>query len=127
MLSAVAELGQTVPERVIRFRPRTILTVIGIVLAVAVVLELLWISRHVITWILISVFLALAINPLVDWLAAHGVRRRGYAVGIAYLAVLVAIGAVGALFIPTLVDQVNRFVDAVPGYVHDLTKGRGRL
>src|SRR5207244_12649092 len=107
MLSAVAELGQTVPERVIRFRPRTILTVIGIVLAVAVVLELLWISRHVITWILISVFLALAINPLVDWLAAHGVRPRRSAVGIAYLAVRVAHRAVGDLFILELVAHVN--------------------
>jgi predicted PurR-regulated permease PerM len=87
----------------------------------------LWIARHVITWILISVFLALAINPLVDWLLAHGIRRRGLAVAIAYLAVLVGLAAIGALFIPTLVDQVNRFVDAVPGYVHDITKGRGRL
>src|SRR5207302_3211873 len=49
------------------------------------------------------------------------------AVAIAYLGVLVALAAIGALFIPTLVDQVNKFVDAVPGYVHDLTKGRGRL
>jgi predicted PurR-regulated permease PerM len=55
------------------------------------------------------------------------VRRRGIAVAIAYLLVLAALVAIGALFIPTLVDQVNRFVEAVPGYVHDLTKGRGRL
>jgi predicted PurR-regulated permease PerM len=114
-------------ERVVRFRHRTIFSILGIVLAVAVVLEVIWISRHVITWILISVFLALAINPLVEWLIAHGVRRRGYAVAIAYLAVLLAIAAIGALFIPTLVDQVNKFVNAVPGYVHDLTKGKGRL
>jgi predicted PurR-regulated permease PerM len=123
----VAEHGQAAAERVVRLRARTILSVLGIVLAVAAVLEILWISRHVITWILISVFLALAINPLVDWLLAHGVRRRGLAVAIAYLAVLAALAAVGALFIPTLVDQVNKLVDAVPGYVHDITKGRGRL
>jgi predicted PurR-regulated permease PerM len=123
----MAEVGESLHERVVRFRHRTILSILAIILAVALVLEVLWISRHVITWILISLFLALAINPLVEWLGAHGVRRRGYAVAIAYLAVLLAIVAVGALFIPTLVDQVNKFVDAVPGYVHDLTKGRGRL
>jgi len=122
-----AQPGHLLPERVVRFRPRTILTILAIVLAVAVVLELLWIARHVLTWILISVFLALAINPAVDWLQAHGVRRRGPAVGIACLVVLIAIAGIGALFIPTLVDQVNKFVDAVPGYVHDLTHGRGRL
>jgi predicted PurR-regulated permease PerM len=123
----VAEHGQAAAERVVRFRPRTIFSVIGIVLAVAVVLELLWISRHVLTWILISVFLALAINPLVEWLHRRGVRRRGIAVGIAYLAVLFGLAALGALFIPTLVDQVNNLVNAVPGYIHDITKGRGRL
>ena len=100
---------------------------LAIVLAVALLLEVIWISRHVFTWILISVFLTLAINPLVVWLQARGVRRRGIAVAIAYLAVLAALAAIGALFVPTLVDQVNKFVDAVPGYVHDLTKGRGRL
>jgi predicted PurR-regulated permease PerM len=127
MLFPVAEIDQPPAERVVRFRSRTILSLIGIVLAVAAVLELLWISRHVLTWIFISVFLALAINPLVDWLRAHGVKRRGLAVAIAYVAVLVALVGIAALFIPTLVDQVNKFVDAVPGYVHDLTKGRGRL
>ena len=48
-----AQPGHLLPERVVRFRPRTILTVLAIVLAVAVVLELLWIARHVLTWILI--------------------------------------------------------------------------
>jgi predicted PurR-regulated permease PerM len=123
----VAEHGHAAAERVVRFRARTIVSLIAIVLAVAAALEIVWISRHVVTWILISVFLALAINPLVDWLLAHGVKRRGLAVASAYLAVLVALAAIGALFIPTLVDQVNKFVDAVPGYVHDITKGQGRL
>ena len=33
----------------------------------------------------------------------------------------------GLTFIPTLVDEVNNFIDAVPEYVEDLTEGRGRL
>jgi predicted PurR-regulated permease PerM len=41
--------------------------------------------------------------------------------------VLLFFAAIGALFIPTLIDNVNKFVDALPGYVDDLTKGRGRL
>ncbi len=31
------------------------------------------------------------------------------------------------MFIPILIDQIGKFVDAVPGYVRDLTNGRGRL
>jgi predicted PurR-regulated permease PerM len=35
--------------------------------------------------------------------------------------------AIGFAFISTLVSQVDDFVKAVPGYVDDLTKGRGRF
>jgi predicted PurR-regulated permease PerM len=81
----------------------------------------------VIIWVLIALFLALALNPAVEWLQAHGVSRRGAAVGITYVGALVGIVAIGALFVPTLVREVNDFAQAVPDYVDDLTKGRGRL
>ena len=116
-----------VEERVVRFRPRAVLSVLGIVVGTGIVLEVLWIARGVITWVLIAVFFALALNPLVEWLMARGASRRGAAVGIAYVGTLLAIVGLGALFVPTLVHQTNNFVDAVPGYVQDLTKGRGRL
>jgi predicted PurR-regulated permease PerM len=69
----------------------------------------------------------MALNPAVDWFMRHGIKKRGYAAGLTYVLALVAIGAIGYAFIPTLVNQVNEFVQAVPGYVDDLTKGRGRL
>ena len=114
-------------ERIVSFPPRTVFTVVGIVLAVAAVLEVIWISRHVLSWVFISLFLALAMNPAVEWLQRHRIRRRGAAVGITYLGVLLGIVGLGALFVPTLVDQVNSFVDKTPDYVHDLTSGRGKL
>jgi predicted PurR-regulated permease PerM len=40
---------------------------------------------------------------------------------------ILAIVALAATVIPTIVDQVNEFIEAVPGYVEDLTAGRGRL
>jgi predicted PurR-regulated permease PerM len=114
-------------ERVVSFRVRTILSVLGLVVAVWALLHLIATARHVVVYVLISVFLALAINPLVELLMRRGIRSRGLAAGTAFIIVLIAIVAIGATFIPTLVDNVNKFVDAVPGYVHDLTKGRGRL
>jgi predicted PurR-regulated permease PerM len=114
-------------ERFVHFPARTVFTVVAIVLAVAALLEILWISRHVLSWILISLFLALALNPAVDWLQRHRVRRRGAAVGITYLGVALAAVGLGALFVPTLIDQVNSFVDKTPDYVDDLTSGRGKL
>ena len=116
-----------VPERLVHFRPRTVLTVLVVLLAVGIGLYVIWISRQVISWIVVALFLALALNPAVEWLRARGVRRRGAAVAIAYLSALLLAAGVAAAFVPTAADQVNHFADAVPDYVNDLTKGRGRL
>jgi predicted PurR-regulated permease PerM len=114
-------------ERVVRIRPSTVLVILGIAISVALLLQILWIARQVLTWVLIAVFFALALNPAVDWFQAHGIKRRGLAAGLTFLLVIAAFAGIGALFVPTLVDEVNKFVDAVPGYVDDLTKGRGPL
>ncbi|MGI9112428.1 MAG: AI-2E family transporter [Gaiellaceae bacterium] len=114
-------------ERLVRFRPRAIVIVLGIILAALLMIQVVQVARGVLIWILVAVFLAVALNPAVEWLQAHGVARRGLAVMIAYLGALAAIAALGATFIPILIEQVNNFVDALPGYVEDLTSGRGRL
>jgi predicted PurR-regulated permease PerM len=116
-----------VPERVVRFRARTVLTVLGIVLAVAALLKLLWIAHQVLTWVVIAVFLALALDPLVNFLMRLGIRRRGLAIAATFLLLAIVVFALGATFIPTLVGEINDFIDAVPQYVKDLTEGRGRL
>jgi predicted PurR-regulated permease PerM len=55
------------------------------------------------------------------------VRRRGAAAALVYLVVTAFVAGIAALIIPTLVDQVSAFIDAVPGYVQQLTAGRGPL
>jgi predicted PurR-regulated permease PerM len=118
---------QRVPEeRSVYFRPRTILLVIGIIVASFLTLEVLWISRRVLSWIFIALFLALALNPAVDRLERR-LGRRGAATGVVSIAAVGAIVLIGWLFIPTLVDQVDNFAHNVPNYLDDLTKGRGRL
>jgi predicted PurR-regulated permease PerM len=121
MLNAVPE------ERVVILRPRTVLAVIGIVLAVSALLAVVWISRQVLTWILVALFLALALNPAVDFLQRHGLARRGAATGVTVLLAVGAIVALGWLFIPTLVDEGRGFAEALPGYVNDVSEGRGPL
>lgn len=100
---------------------------VGIVIAVAALLEVVWIAHHVLAWVLISLFLALALNPAVAFFQRHGIPQRGLAAALTYLLVILFFVGIGATFIPTLVHQVSDFVNAVPGYVHDLTHGRGRL
>ncbi|HKA27707.1 MAG TPA: AI-2E family transporter [Gaiellaceae bacterium] len=115
------------PERLVRFPVRTILTVLGVIIAVAVVLQVIMIARHVIVWILVALFLALAMNPAVDWFQRHGIKSRGLASGITFLLVLAAFAGLGALFVPTVVNQVTDLVNKIPDYVHDISKGKGRF
>jgi predicted PurR-regulated permease PerM len=114
-------------ERVVDFRPRTVLVVLAIVLAVAATLEVLWIARHVVSWIVVALFLALALNPAVDRLERRLPGRRGLATSIVCLLGVAVIVGISALFIPTLIHQVSGFAKKVPDYLHDLTHGRGRL
>ncbi len=114
-------------ERVVRFSVRTVFAVIALVIAAWALLTMIAVTRGVITWLLVALFMAMALNPLVDWFMRHGVKKRGHAVGITSVITLLAIAAIGYAFIPTLVGQVNDFVQAVPGYVDDVTKGKGRF
>jgi predicted PurR-regulated permease PerM len=115
-----------IPERFVRFRARNILAVLGLILAVAVLVEIVLISKQVLTWILIAIFFALALNPAVDWFERR-IKRRGWSVASVYVLVLAAIALIAYVFIPPLVDQVNNLVNKIPDYIDDLTKGRGRL
>jgi predicted PurR-regulated permease PerM len=111
-----------VEERLVYFRPRSILIVLGIILTAAALLTFLYLAWHVITWLLISLFLALALNPAVEFFERQGMRR-GWASFIVFFLALAAFAALGALVIPPLIDQIDTFVGDVP----DLIAGRGSL
>ena len=55
-------------ERLVRFRPRAIVSVLGIILAAVVLIQVIQVARGVLIWILVAVFLAVALNPAVEWL-----------------------------------------------------------
>jgi predicted PurR-regulated permease PerM len=114
-------------ERVVTFRPRTVLAVIGIILAVAAILSVIWVARQVLTWIIVAVFLALALNPAVEFFQRRGFARRGLATAVTFLLTIAAIAALGSLFVPTLYEEARGFGEALPGYVRDVSEGRGPL
>lgn len=114
------------PERVVLIRPRTIFVVLGITLLVLFLLSFVYLAWHVITWILIALFLAMALNPAVEFFEKRGLPR-GLAAGSVFVIALSAIGLLGFLVIPLLVNQVRDFIDAVPDFIDELTAGRGPL
>lgn len=113
-------------ERVVYIRPRTILQVLGIVLATLAILAFVYLAWHIITWILVAIFLALALNPAVEQFERRGMRR-GYASATVFLLALAAIVGIGFLVLPPLIRQVTDFIEAVPDLVDDVVAGRGPL
>ena len=114
-------------EHLVSVRPRTVFMVVGIVLATITLVWVVLKAERILVWTFTSLLLALALNPAIEVFQRWGVRRRGAAAALVYVAAAAFIAGVGALIIPTLVQQVGDFVDALPGYVQQLTAGRGPL
>ncbi|CAL9402114.1 Putative transport protein [Streptomyces sp. enrichment culture] len=66
--------------------------------------------------VLISFFLALAIEPAVSWMAARGMRR-GLATGLVFLAVMVVAAGFVTLLGSMLAGQIIRMVEDFPEYL----------
>jgi predicted PurR-regulated permease PerM len=114
-------------EHIVTVRPRTVLMVAAILLGVTAVLWVFLRAERVLVWALVSLLLAMALNPAVDAFQRAGLHRRGAAAAVVYLLATAFIAGIGALVLPTLVQQVGDFVDALPGYVRELTAGKGPL
>ena len=116
------------PERVVTLRPRNIVSIALILVGLAIALWLVYTARHVLTWVFIALFLALALNPAVAALQRRTpISRRLSAAAVIYLLALAVLIGLGFLLVPPIVDQTSGLADAAPGYVHDLTAGRGPL
>ena len=115
------------PEaRVVKLRPQTVFLVIGLTVLVGLALLLVYLAWNVLTWILVAIFLAVALNPAVEAIERRGLARH-WAASLVFGLALLALTGIGFLVVPPLVAQVSDFIDAVPDFVDDLTAGRGPL
>jgi predicted PurR-regulated permease PerM len=99
---------------------RDIVRIVLVIVCVAVVLYLLWRLRKPISWVLISVFLAVALSPPVNYLARS--MKRGLAIAIVYVGLLLVPILLIALIVPPLITEANHFADNVPQYADDVTE-----
>jgi predicted PurR-regulated permease PerM len=74
--------------------------------------------RTLLILLLVSLFLAIAIEPAVNTLARRG-WRRGAATAVVFLVLLVAAAGFVVAMGSLVVDQVSNLADAVPGYVEE--------
>ena len=99
---------------------RNIVRIVIVIVGVAIALYLLWQLRKPISWLLISIFLAVALSPAVNRLAAH--MKRGLAITVVYLGLLLVPIMLIALIVPPLITEANNFAENVPQYADDVTE-----
>jgi predicted PurR-regulated permease PerM len=80
-------------------------------------------ARSVLILIIVSIFLAVGLNPIVEWLMHRGIKRR-------WSVLIVTLGVLGFLtlfvvsLVPVVRDQIEALIDNVPGWLEDLRTNR---
>ena len=98
---------------------RAIVRLILIIVTVVVLLYLLYLLRKPISWILIAIFIAVALSGPVNWLSRR--MKRGFAITIVYLAMLAVPLLLAAIIVPPLVGEANDLAHDAPQYARDLS------
>ena len=107
---------------------RVVLRAVLVVVAVAFTLLLIYLLRKPLTWIFIAAFIAVALSGPINLLERR--MRRGFAVAIVYLCLILAPFALIGLLVPPIVTQANNLVQNLPQYAQDFTdfvEGNDRL
>src|SRR4051812_19668976 len=106
---------------------RTILTVIGLGLATALLIYLVLQTRQVLTWIVVGAFFAVALSPLVGWVQRRmlGGRRRALATFLVFLVVFLVLAGLITAFVVPLVNEGTKLASTLPGDIADARAGRG--
>jgi len=103
---------------------RAVLRVVIVVITVVLALYVLYLLRRPLTWIFIAGFLAIALSGPVNFLQRR--MRRGFAIAIVYVTLILIPFVLGALLIPPIVEQLNNLINNLPEYVADLQEFVGK-
>jgi len=106
---------------------RVIFATIFAVLVVGVSILLLVKLTRVIGLLVVAGFFAVILGPPVDLLERRAKVRRGISTALVFLTALGLLAGMIYAFIRPIVDQTQKFVDDLPGYVDDAKAGRGTI
>ena len=97
------------------FSIRTILKVVGVIVAVWVIWKLSVLIWPVLFALIVAIFLAVGINPavnrIVKWLPSS---NRVLGAGIAFLIILTILALIGVLVVPPIFSQIVEFINELP-------------
>jgi predicted PurR-regulated permease PerM len=102
---------------------KAVVRIVAIVVACAVFLYLAWRLRDVLRLMVISVFVALALLPVVDAIDARvrAVPRAAIILGV-YAVLAAGVVVVGVVVVPSTVKQVQQLSREAPHYAQDLRR-----
>jgi predicted PurR-regulated permease PerM len=98
---------------------RLILRTVLIVVAVAMALYVIYLLRKPLSWLVIAAFIAVAVSGPVNVLSRH--MKRGFAIALVYVALILIPVALGALLIPGIVNQAEDLASNAPQYARDVS------
>ena len=99
---------------------RSIWTAVGIVVLTLVAIWFANQARSLIRYLVISLFLALALEPAVNWFHEKRGWRRGSATGLLLAGLFLLFVVLGATVVPALVSGVNGIAGSIPTYIREL-------
>ena len=79
--------------------------------------------RSVLLLLVVSAFLAIGLNPAVEWFERRGIGR-GRAVGIVLVIVLLLFAGFAFAIVPPIVEQGQQLYDKAPDYLQQLQRNR---
>jgi predicted PurR-regulated permease PerM len=98
---------------------RAILRTVLVVVAVVLTLALIYVLRKPLTWIFIAAFIAIALSGPITFLERK--MKRGFAVAIVYITLILTPFVLIGLLVPPIVTQANNLVNNLPEYAREVT------
>ncbi|MEO3791081.1 AI-2E family transporter [Nonomuraea sp. B10E15] len=92
---------------------------LGVLTAIAIA-QMVVNSLSTIILVVVAMFLAVGLNPAVEALQRWGLARRA-AISIVFTGVIVAFVLFGLAVVPPVSKQLSEFIEAVPGYITELS------
>jgi predicted PurR-regulated permease PerM len=98
--------------------PRSIVRTVLTVVAVLLILYVLYLLRKPLSWLIIAAFIAVATAGPVNFFQRY--MKRGLAIALTYLILILIPVGLGALLIPPIVGQVEDLAANAPEYAQDV-------
>jgi predicted PurR-regulated permease PerM len=89
-----------------------------VIAAVVLILYVIYLLRQPITWLLIAGFIAVALAGPVNFFQRY--MRRGLAIALTYLLLLLIPIGLGAVLLPPIVNEISDLATNAPEYVQDV-------